>query len=89
MFSYLLFVLSPQVHLVVPGDRISLLYTYLCTTDYEKNKSMKKKKKKSVSANPPPPPHPSLLLDSQTTKSTHYLIVYSHTQRTIANAPRT
>lgn len=86
MFSYLLFVLSPQVHLVVPGDRISLLYTYLCTTDYEKNKSMKKKKKKSVSANPPPP---SLLLDSQTTKSTHYLIVYSHTQRTIANAPRT
>ena len=88
MFSYLLFVLSPQVHLVVPGDRISLLYTYLCTTDYEKNKSMKKKKKKSVSANPPPP-HPSLLLDSQTTKSTHYLIVYSHTQRTIANAPRT
>ena len=85
MFSYLLFVLSPQVHLVVPGDRISLLYTYLCTTDYEKNKSMKKKKKKSVSANP----HPSLLLDSQTTKSTHYLIVYSHTQRTIANAPRT
>lgn len=55
MFSYLLFVLSPQVHLVVPGDRISLLYTYLCTTDYEKNKSMKKKKKKSVSANPPPP----------------------------------
>ena len=87
MFSYLLFVLSPQVHLVVPGDHISLLYTYLCTTDYEKNKSMKKKKKKSVSANPPPPP--SLLLDSQTTKSTHYLIVYSHTQRTIANAPRT
>ena len=85
MFSYLLFVLSPQVHLVVPGDRISLLYTYLCTTDYEKNKSVKKKKKKSVSANSPP----SLLLDSQTTKSTHYLIVYSHTQRTIANAPRT
>ena len=55
MFSYLLFVLSPQVHLVVPGDRISLLYTYLCTTDYEKNKSMKKKKKKSVSVNSPPP----------------------------------
>ena len=54
MFSYLLFVLSPQVHLVVPGDHISLLYTYLCTTDYEKNKSMKRKKKKNVSAYPPP-----------------------------------
>ena len=74
--------------MVVPGDRISLLYTYLCTTDYEKKQKYEKEKKEKRERKSPPP-HPSLLLDSQTTKSTHYLIVYSHTQRTIANAPRT
>ena len=54
MFSYLLFVLSPQVHLVVPGDRISLLYTYLCTTDYEKKQKYEKEKKEKRERKSPP-----------------------------------